>query len=435
MILVNLTAKEVFMMTSHPVWTLSANIYEVNTRQYTPEGTFNAFKEHLPRLKDMGVQILWFMPIYPIGQQDRLGSLGSYYSIANYVEINPEFGTLEDFKGLVKEAHRLDLKVIIDIVANHTANDHHWVRENPGYYVYTPEGDLLHPEGWTDVAKLNYDNPAVRKAMINVLKFWLRECDVDGFRCDMAHLVPLDFWVEAKKAVSRLKKNLFWLAESEDPRYHAVFDASYTWSWMHATEQYCNGQMSLEDLIVVLYKLEVEFPCNAMRAYFTSNHDENSWNGTEYEKYGDAAAMLAVFSCTWRAIPLIYSAQEAANDKRVKFFEKDEFNWSKGYILHDFYKTLLELRVSNGALNSQPADVLTKIVSHPKDDKIFAYLRERNEHAVLTILNFSDHDREFEIAEVHGRFRNVFGGPDMDMAQNNKVFIGRWGYLVFEKIS
>lgn len=416
----------------HPHWSLSANIYEVNIRQYTHDGTFKAFEQNLPRLKNMGVKILWFMPIYPISEKDRLGSLGSYYAIQDYKAINPEFGDMEEFKALMKKAHELEFKVIIDIVANHTGNDHHWVKENPGYFVYTANGELVHPEGWEDVAKLNYDNPDLRKAMIDVLKFWITEGNVDGFRCDMAHLVPLDFWVEAKEYVSEIKSDLFWLAECEVPEYHKVFDATYTWSWMHASEQYYHGKMSLEDLMVVLYKSIVEFPCDAYRAYFTSNHDENSWNGTEYEKYGDAAQMFAVFSCTWEGIPMIYSGQEAANHKRIKFFDKDEIDWSRGFVLENFYKTLLDLKKNNPALSCDGSKTLTKIVSHPKDSQIFSFLRTNDQQKVLVVLNFSSEDRHFEIVDVEGTYKNVFGGPDINFAQNRTVFISRWGYLVFE---
>ncbi len=421
-------------ITHHPKWSYSANIYEVNIRQYTPEGSFQAFAKHLPRLKDMGVKILWFMPFYPISKKDRLGSLGSYYAIENYCAINPEFGNMDDFKALIQEAHNLNFKVIIDIVANHTGNDHHWIKEHPEYYVYKEDGEILHPHGWEDVAQLNYNNAEVHKAMIQAMKFWIVECDIDGYRCDMAHLVPLDFWIEAKNKISKMKDDLFWLGECEVPEYHEAFDATYTWRWMHASQEFYQGKMSLQSLLTVLYKSVTEFPCNAFRMYFTSNHDENSWNGTAYEKYGDSANLFAVFSCTWNGMPMIYSGQEIPNKKRLKFFDKDQIDWDDHFELHGFYKTLLTLKSNNKSLRSGDPDVLTKIVSHPEDHEVFSYLRKHSEDEVLVVLNCSNSPKNFEVKNVKGVFRNVFGGPDTDFENDNFVYLREWDYLVFEKV-
>lgn len=418
----------------HPKWSYSANIYEVNLRQYTLEGTFEAFSKHLPRLKDMGIKILWFMPITPISEFERLGTLGSYYAVQNYIETNPEFGTIKDFKNLVTEAHDLGFKVIIDWVANHTGNDNVWISEHPEYYCYDANNVLHHPHGWSDVAKLNYENPDLWVSMVDAMKFWLKECDIDGFRCDMAHLVPLEFWIYAKKKVSKVKDNLFWLAECEVPEYHEVFDATYTWKWMHASDEFYHNKMNLQALITVLYKSVTEFPATAFRAYFTSNHDENSWNGTAFEKYGDAANLMAVFSCTWDGIPLIYSGQELPNKKRLKFFEKDPIEWDGNFALHNFYKTLLLLNSSNKCLRAGDIDVLTKIISHPDDHRVFAYLRKNGDDQVLVILNFSPGEMNFQVKAVHGVFRNVFGGDDINFDRDDHVFVHSWGYLVFEKL-
>ena len=418
----------------HPEWSYSTNIYEVNVRQYTPEGTFVAFSKHLPRLKDMGVQILWFMPITPISEKGRLGSLGSYYAIRNYTEVNPEFGTIEDFKTLVIEAHEMGFKIIIDFVADHTGNDHPWVTEHPEFYVEDENKDPIHPHGWSDVSLLNYEVPELWNYMIDVLKFWVEEVDLDGFRCDMAHLVKLDFWIQAKKKLSKLKGDLFWLGECEDPEYHKVFDASYTWRWMHASQEFYNQRMNLQSLITVLYKSVTEFPCNAFRVYFTSNHDENSWNGTEYEKYGDAVQLFAVFSCTWNGVPMIYSGQELPNKKRLKFFDKDQIDWNGNFELHGFYKTLLTLKSNNKSLRAGDANVLTQIVSHPDDHKVFAYLRKRKNSQVLVILNCSNGGLNFQVINVQGVFRNVFGGDNINFESTSHVYLNAWGYLIFERI-
>ncbi len=419
----------------HPKWSYSSNIYEVNLRQYTAEGTFEAFSKHLPRLKDMGVQILWFMPITPISEKDRLGTLGSYYATKNYLETNSEYGTIEDFKKLVEDAHELGFKIIIDWVANHTGNDHHWIVDHPEYYTYNENNELIHPHGWMDVSELNYKNYELWDEMINAMKFWIKECDIDGYRCDMAHLVTLDFWIAAKKKLSKVKNNLFWLGECEVPEYHVVFDATYTWKWMHASEEFYHGRMNLQSLITVLYKSVTEFPATAFRVYFTSNHDENSWNGTQFEKYGDAARLMAVFSCTWNGMPMIYSGQELPNRKRLKFFEKDQIEWDGKFEAHDFYKTLLLLHRSNNALRAGDPEVLTKIISHPDDHEIFSYLRKNGIRQVLVILNCSPNPKSFLVKGVHGVFRNVFGGPDLNFDQEHYVDLDRWGYLVFEKVA
>lgn len=415
----------------YPRWIASANIYEVNLRQYTEEGTFLAFSKHLPRLKDMGVRILWLMPVTPIGERDRLGTLGSYYSVKDYVTTNPEFGTLADFKALVQEIHKLGMKVIIDFIADHTSNDHAWIQEHPEFYVWS-DNEPVHPHGWHDVSLLNYQEPLLWKYMTDVLRFWVTEGDVDGFRCDMAHLVPISFWQHARKKMDKLKKDLFWFGECEVPEYHAVFDASYTWRWMHASEEYCHQKMNLHSLITVLYKSVTEFPADALRVYFTSNHDENSWNGTEFEKYGEAAQLMAVFSCTWNGIPMIYSGQEIPNKKRLKFFDKDPLVWETCEY-HDFYKTLLRLKAQNKSLRGGNHGTLTKIISHPEDPRIFSYLRRHTESQVLVILNFSADALDFQVKNVHGSFRNVFGGDDIDFEKNDSVYLHSWGYLVFEQ--
>lgn len=420
----------------YPDWVKNGNIYEVNLRQYTKEGTFKAFASHLPRLKKMGVKILWFMPITPIGKEERLGSLGSYYSVANYKDVNPEFGNLSDFKELVREAHSLDFKIIIDFVANHTSNDHTWLVEHPDFYVKDEFGEVLHPHGWHDVSQLDYTNPQVRLCMTDALEFWVKECDIDGYRCDMAHLVPLDFWVAAVERLKTIKKDLFWLAECEVPEYHQAFHATYTWRWMHASDDYYHRRINLQSLMVILYRTMISFPANALLTYFTSNHDENSWNGTEYEKYGESAQMMAVFSFTWPGIGMIYSGQELPNLKRLKFFEKDAIEWTENIQLQDFYKILLDLKRDNKALHFPEENSLLKIISAENDSEILAFLRTNGDSEVLIILNFSPNERDFEVVGAEGEFRNVFGGPNINFSfeQAPKLHLAKWGYLVFEKI-
>jgi alpha-amylase len=417
-------------------WAHNTNIYEVNIRQYSHAGTLNAFAEHLPRLKDMGVETLWFMPLQPIGKLNRKGALGSYYSISNYVSLNPEYGILDDFKLLVEEAHRYNMKVIIDWVANHTSWDHVWTQTHPGFFSKNEYGDFRPPyPDWADVIHLNYENKELWLAMVNAMKFWVKNFDIDGFRCDMAHLVPLDFWEFARTELDNEKK-LFWLAETEEPNYHEVFDASYTWEFLHAMESYWKRETNIHGLDAVLRRYENAFPKNAIRMFFTSNHDENSHSGSEYERMGNAAKAFAVLCATWNGIPMIYSGQELPNSQRLRFFEKDEIQWTGNFGLHNFYKTLLELHRDHPALCAADENVRTYRISTSEDEKIFSYMRKTGEREVLVILNLSAiDDLHFEISgeNVSGVYRNVFTGDVIDLTDNRSLAMKAWDYLVFEK--
>ncbi|HUS00958.1 MAG TPA: alpha-amylase family glycosyl hydrolase [Chitinophagaceae bacterium] len=419
----------------HPSWSYDTNIYEVNVRQYTSEGTFIAFQKHLPRLKEMGVEILWFMPITPISARDRKGTLGSYYAVQNYTAVNPEFGSIQDFIELVKYAHHLGFKIIIDWVANHTGNDNVWINEHPEFFCYDVSNQIIHPHGWEDVSKLNYDNEQMQWAMINAMKFWIETCDIDGFRCDMAHLVPLEFWRMARTELQRTKTDLFWLAECEQANYHEVFDATYTWKWMHATEEFCKKQIDLKSLLSVLQEYGQSFPKEAFRVYFTSNHDENSWNGTEYEKYGEAAKALAVFSCTWNGIPMIYSGQELPNNKRLYFFDKDQVEWNEKCELHDFYKTLLHLRKTNTALCAADSNVIPYQLDTNNDDTVLAFVRKNANDEVLILLNLSADiiNLHFNHNLLTGRFVEVFDKSVVEISEKQNLELQPWEYKLYEK--
>ena len=421
-----------------PDWVHTTNIYEVNVRQYTPQGSFNAFAQHLSRLKEMGVQTLWFMPVTPIAQKNKKGTLGSYYACSDYTAINPEFGTMDDFKNLVKQAHEMGMKVIIDWVANHTGWDHVWTKEHPDYYLKdSATNDFKIASGMDDIIELDYKNPELRKAMIDAMKFWVDECDIDGFRCDLAFWVELDFWKEARKELDAIK-SLFWFGEFDElekPEYSEAFDASYTWTWMHKTEDFYNKHLPPDSLITVLKKYD-DLGDSSMRAWFTSNHDENSWNGTELEKYGDMAKALAVFSCTWNGIPLIYTGQELPVTKRIKFFDKDTIHWSGNNELQDFYTTLLKLKSNNPALRSGDSSVQTFRIKTSDPQNIFAYLRKKEEREVLVLLNLSaQKDLHFDIMDknVTGIYKNIFSGAANDFTKEKSFEMQAWEFLVYEK--
>lgn len=301
----------------------------------------------------MGVEILWFMPVTPIGIEGRKmtkDELGSYYAVRNYKAVNEEHGTMAGFKALVKKAHGMGFKVITDWVANHSARDNHWVYKHPEFYEKDSTGNFLSPFDWTDVFKLNYSNREMRDSMIDAMKFWVKETGIDGFRCDVAADVPEDFWKECIDSLKKLK-DVFMLAEGNKPWLHAAgFDETYTWETMGSTADLYKGKISLAQFDSALNSSIALFPKNAYRMYFTSNHDENSWNGTEFEKYGNAYKTFAVFSQTmYQSVPLIYNGQEVPNKKRLKFFVKDPIEWGQ-YAMAGFYKTMLNLRRSTPAL-------------------------------------------------------------------------------------
>ncbi len=339
-------AQQKFTKTT-PEWAKNANIYEVNIRQYTPEGTFNAFLPHLDRLKAQNTSIIWIMPIYPISQEGRKGSLGSYYAIKNYKEINPEFGSLDDFKALVTKAHSLGIKVIIDWVANHTGRDNVWTKSNPEWFNHDADGKISIPKDtdWDDVADLNYNNSQMRLAMIDAMKYWIDVADIDGFRCDVAGMVPTDFWVQARKELEK-KKTIFMLAEDENPKIHAAFDMTYGWQLHHILNDVAQSKKDCRDIIKFYKKDYKKFKPQDYRMNFTSNHDENTWSKSEYDRMGNAAVTMAALTYYLPGMPLVYSGQEAANKKALKFFDKDTIDFSN-CCLQSFYTKLNQTKLNN----------------------------------------------------------------------------------------
>jgi len=420
-------------------WVSNTNVYEVNLRQYTKAGSFDAFAAELPRLKLMGVETLWFMPITPIAQKNKKGTLGSPYATSDYTAINPEFGTLEDFKNLVNSAHAMGMKVIIDWVANHTGWDHRWTKEHPEYYLMDSSTNDFHiASGMDDIIELNFANPALRKAMIDAMTYWVTETKIDGFRCDLASWVEQDFWVEARTALEKTK-NLFWLAEldpTENPNYMEVFDAAYSWKWMHLTEDYYKKQLPLADLKNLLMQYDSTGRENNLKLWFTTNHDENSWNGTEYEKYGPMALPLAAFSFTWKGIPLIYSGQELPNNKRLEFFEKDTIQWNGKYLVAPMYSNFLKLRKEHKALNATDSSKTILLHSDNAEKQLLAYLRKNGDDEVLILLNMSKEFLKFNIIDnmFSGNFiANYASGETIDFTNNKSFEMQPWEYLIYVK--
>jgi 1,4-alpha-glucan branching enzyme len=417
---------------NHPEWLKDASLYEVNIRQATPEGTFNAFSEHLQSLKDMGVDILWLMPVNPIGQKSRKGSLGSYYSVKDYYAVNPEFGTMEDFKSLVAKAHSLGLKLIIDWVPNHSSWDNSLTKEHPEYYKKDSAGNFKGLFDWTDVIQFDYDQPGLRQYMIDALKFWLKETNIDGFRFDVAHMVPVSFWNTVRPALYEVKE-VFMLAESDQPVLNKdAFDATYDWRLHHIMNQVAKGKMNVKDIDTHFAYIDSVYPPNSILMEFTSNHDENSWNGTEYERLGNAVKTFAVFTYTIPGMPLIYNGQEVCLNKRLRFFEKDTIEWNECG-MREFYTSLNTLKTENKALFAGSAGGNFTRINGNDDLKVFAFAREKDKNKVVVILNLSPDEIQYiPMNEViNGKYTDVFSTEVLTLKSAENIALKAWDYKVF----
>ena len=374
----------------HPEWTYDSVVYEVNIRQFSPEGTFAGVEAQLPRLKDLGVDVLWLMPMYEIGTEGRKGTLGSYYAISDYKKVNPEFGTMEDFQHLLNAAHASGFKVILDWVANQTAPDNVWMTEKPAdFYERDAEGNAIWEYDWTDTRSLNYENEEVWWAQDDAMRFWL-EKGVDGFRCDAAGEVPAEFWYGILPKMNKDYPDIYLLAEAErdnlaDPT--VTFDANYAWELHHLLNSLAKGAKSVTDLKEYIARDAARFPKEAFRLTFTSNHDENSWSGTEFEREGEAWDACAVLCFTLPGSqPLIYTGQEIGLSRRLEFFEKDPItDWSANEYT-TFWKTLVDLKHNNPALKAGERG--GDIVWLDAPEGVVAFSREVKGNKVIVLASF-----------------------------------------------
>lgn len=427
------------MTQSHETWSKNAVIYEVNIRQFSKEGTFRAFEKHLPRLKSMGVDIVWLMPIHPIGLKNRKGEMGSHYSIKDYLNVNPDYGTMADFKHLVKECHKNNVKIIIDWVANHTAWDNNLMTEHKDWYTVNDKGEIIPPVAdWADVADLNYNKPEVRAYMIDALKFWVQQCDIDGYRCDVADMVPTDFWNDARAELNKIGKPLFMLAEAENPELHPkAFDANYGWEMHHIMNGIAQRKKGVKDLDAYFQPGggAAKFPSSVYRMNFTSNHDENSWNGTEYERLQSAEAVrcMGVLAATIPGMLLIYNGQEDSLTRRLKFFDKDYIGWNH-YALATYYTILCSLKHKNPALwNGQYGGDLKRIHTS-KDEDVFAFSRSKDGHNVFVICNLGANsvDCVLESPSIKGNLHEIFTHEETNIESPQTFSLPAFGYKVFE---
>ncbi len=412
-------------------------VYELNIRQATPEGTFAAAERYLPELKKMGVDIVWLMPIHPIGVDGRKGSLGSYYSISDYEAVNPEFGDIESFDRFVAAAHDLGLKVIIDWVANHTSRDAKWWKEgHEDWYVLDEESGLpIVQYDWTDIAKLDYANAEMREAMTSAMLFWIGR-GVDGFRCDVAYEVPIDFWQQAFARIRAVAPDVYLLAEGEKTFLHdSAFDTTYGWDLHHLMNAIARGEKSAADLRAYVESDAAAYPAPAMRLMFTSNHDENSWSGSEFERMGDAAATFAALTFVLpQGQPLIYTGQEIGLDRRLEFFEKDTVDGLTdpqcGAGWRELYTDLCRLRHTNAAL-AAGEDIAPMIYMEGAPEDVMAFTREKDGRAVFCLFNLSAEPQTVVVTDAGG-YKTLAGGQ-YTLTADSSILLAPWQWMILTR--
>jgi glycosidase len=417
-----------------PEWSKNAVIYEVNVRQHSKDGSFNSVTQDIPRIKNLGADILWLMPIHPIGKKNRKGGLGSYYSVQDYQGINPEYGNLEDFKKLVKTAHDHGMKVIIDWVANHTAWDNQWIIDHPEWYAKDTAGNIVTPWDWTDVAKLNFENKELRKAMIESMEYWIKEADIDGFRCDVAFMVPADFWKEARAKLEKTKP-VFMLAEMEAQTeiskdfkayYENAFNANYAWAFHGTAHEVAKGKKSVADFMKYLDENYKQIPQDVFKMHFITNHDENTWNGTIDEKFGNQWKKWSMLCYTLpQSLPLIYSGQEANNTKRLEFFEKDPIIWGDTS-QYAWYRKMNHIKHSYSALDNGTWGANTNWLKLPQEleNKVIAFERINNDgNGVLILANLTNEkiDCTTLVTPNSSFIKQVLVSENVDFAKTQSV--------------
>lgn len=448
---------------AHPCWAYNSTIYELNTRQLTQEGTFRAAEQELPRLREAGIDILWIMPCQPIGKLTRKGTLGSYYSIIDYCQFNPEFGTRADFEHLLQTAHKLGFKVILDWVANHTAPDSEWTK-NDGWHYRDSLGNLMVQYDWTDISKLNYDNQDMRQEMLRCMQWWMDSIGIDGFRCDVAGEVPTDFWNETMAVLREKHPDMFTLAEDEDKAQElteSAFDMYYGWTLHHLMNDVAQGKKGVNDLWDYFQRTDTTLRHEAIRMNFTSNHDENSWNGTEYERMGDAAHLMAAFTYVVPGMPMIYTGQLSGNHHRLEFFEKDEIDRVADAPEYAIYQQFNAFRKNNPVLfsNEKGAPMMRLTTDN---EAIFACARTwqpmmcdaehkdcctkkkdcckkqkkhcHRDNTVIAIMNMSAQEQTVNVMlnELTGEYKSICG-KEVSLETNTTMTLKPWEYRLLAK--
>ena len=425
---------------AEPDWARRAVLYECNVRQFSPAGNFAGVQAQLPRLREMGIDVLWLMPIHPIGIERRKGTLGSPYSVRDYYAVHPDYGTIDDLKKLVAEAHKLGLKVILDWVPNHTSWDAEWMKKHPEYYtryqgqLTTPINEHGEPiADWSDICDLDFAHPGTRRAMIDAMQFWLKTTDVDGFRVDMAGLVPNDFWAEARPALDSIKQ-VYMLSEWQDEPGHflSCFNTNYGWKWKDVTKNISAGKQNAQALDTLLNELNDFYPNDYYQLYFTQNHDENSWSGHEKELYGDASDAFNVLMFTWQGMPMIYNGQEDGLSQRLAFFEKDPIQWND-YAKTAFFQNLCTLKHGNKAVWAGKNGGKLEKIPTDKDDEIYAFTREKEGDRVVVVINLTKRSQAVTLRpdnHMLGAYLSVSGASTVQVTKEMQLNMKPWEYLV-----
>jgi alpha-amylase len=410
----------------------NAVIYEANIRQYSKEGTFNAFAKDIPEIKKLGVKILWIMPVYPIGVENRKEGLGSYYSVKDYRAINPEFGNIDDFRKLVKTAHDNGLYVILDWIPNHSAWDNAMVKSHPEYYAKDANGKMIAPFDWTDVVKFDYSNAEMRKMMIDYMSYWLINENIDGFRCDVAMEVPKDFWEECTVALDKIKPNFMLMEAEQTNLMETAFDMQYNWEFHHLMNDIAKGKKTASDWDAAREKRQIRYQMDDIDMNFTSNHDENSWNGTEYERMGDAVSTFAALSFMTKGMPLIYNGQEYDFNHRLKFFVKDEIKPKSKGKMFGIYEKLGKLKNTNPALNGGKNPASYDRIATAPFDKVLAFEREKAGSKVIFWGNLTN-ENLLTVSDIVGTFTDLMTGEKITFNKYQFFNLKPWEYKILVK--
>lgn len=417
----------------HPEWSRNASIYQVNLRQFSPEGTITAAMAQLARIRDLGIKLVWLMPIHQIGLKNRKGSLGSPYAVRDYYSVNEELGTLDDLKAFVSKAHDLGMYVILDWVANHTSWDNVLVNEHPEWYQRNWKGDFQSTPwyDWDDVINLDYSSAELREWMIEALSYWVREADIDGYRCDVAGYVPTVFWEDARRNLDRIKP-VFMLAESEErDLHHTAFDMTYSWSWHNVMSKIAKGESNVQALRGYYASHTAAFPRDGYRMLFVTNHDINAWHGTEVEMFGDALDSVIALSVVSEGMPLIYGGQEANNTRQLAFFDRDPIEWRQ-HVYADFYRELITLKATNSALWNGAAGAPMIEVPNSAPDRVLSFVRQNESHKVLAIFNLSQETVSFSLGDTlcHGVYTAFGSETEYQVDESKEWTMSPWDYLI-----
>ena len=433
----------------HPDWAQNAVVYEINVRQFSESGKITAVIDQLDRLKGLGVDILWLMPLHPIGEENRKGTLGSYYSVKDYKAFNPEFGSEGDFEMFMKKAHQLGFKVIIDWVANHTAWDHAWIKQHPDWYERDATGKIQTPYDWTDVAKLNYTSKPMRAAMTEAMKHWVSKYDIDGFRCDVAFLVPVDFWNENRKALEKIKP-MYMLAEMEANNdinktpaayYASAFNASYAWTFMGASADLVAGKKSMNEFKSIMQKNYAELPASMHKLFFLTNHDENTWNATIQERYAENWKGIAALVYTLpQSLPLMYTGEEAGLARRLKFFEKDPIKYTEwnDTSRYSFYRSLINLHHTQPALKNNQAGSKFEEFNLLEENTglVYAYKRTLGKSEVIVMINLAQETAHFNIEGLKielNKYQSIASSAIDEFRFNEQIEMPPYSFLILHK--